>query len=108
LAAATSGLETAPPFAVSEDAVLAGVLLAGELAAGALAAVLADGAELAAGAVVASALAGFFPFFALDFDLLAVDEGAALADSEVAAVVSDFALFLDFLPEDFVSLEAAD
>jgi hypothetical protein len=40
-------------------------------------------------------------FFLLDFDLLVVDELSALPVSELAAL-SDFVLFLDFVPEDVV------
>ena len=44
-------------------------------------------------------------FFLLERDLVAVDE-ASPAESLVA--VSDFALFVDFLLEDVLPLEAAD
>jgi hypothetical protein len=54
---------------------------------------------------VASVLADFF--FELDFDVLAVDEALLLVESEFIAA-SDFALFLDLLLDDLLSLEAAD
>jgi hypothetical protein len=65
-----------------------------------------DDASLAAESGLAAVSDFALDFFLLALDLLAVDE-VSLAESEPLAA-SDFVLFVDFLLEDVLALEAAD
>jgi hypothetical protein len=66
-----------------------------------------DDVSLAAESGLAAVVSDFaLDFFLLALDLLAVDEVSLAESAPVAA--SDFALFVDFLLEDVLVLEAAD